>query len=148
LAKFARIFFHRIESVIAIALMTRIPLFGFIFCHTLGTMQTNMISSRANFQLVLTLNSKKSIGADTMFPQAQVCGIAEGLEILSELFNQLIVLLSFTALSIIFACQAACCFLFKIFEFTNWAMETVGTLATFVSEKNEKAKTDIRKMKV
>jgi hypothetical protein len=100
-------------------------------------MQTHVISSGANFQLVLTLNSKKSIRADTMFPQAQVCGIVERFEILSKLCNHLVVLLSFTAFSFILAFQFAFWCRLSIFEFANGAMETDFTIATFVSEKKK-----------
>ena len=76
LAEFSRVFLHGIECVVAIAFVAcRGTALSFILCNAFRSMQTNMISARANLQLVLALNSKVTIGTHTMLEKLRVSGI-------------------------------------------------------------------------
>jgi hypothetical protein len=71
LAEFTSITFYGIKSMITVTGLGPV-LHVFLLGHTLGSMQTDMISSRTNFKLMLAPNAKEAIGTDAMFPQAIV----------------------------------------------------------------------------
>ena len=139
LTEFAGIFFDGIKSVIAIALVCFTILIrrssSFLEGYTLAPMQADMTAPGTNFQFMFALNSKKSIGTDTMFPQSDMCLVGVGRQIVTEFVNQLIVFFASSAFAVILALQIACfgggCY--GVIKFANGSMVSFGTIASFVS---------------
>jgi hypothetical protein len=105
LAEFPGITFHGVEGMITVAseAFTRS---GFIFRDAFGSMQTDVIPPRADFKLVLALDSKISIRTDTVFEAFGVRAI-EMLEFFSERIDQAAVLCSLPTAATILTSQRA-----------------------------------------
>jgi hypothetical protein len=140
LAEFTSITFYGIKSMITVTGLCLFPvLLAFPVGHTLGSMQTDMISSWTNFKLMLALNAKEAIWTDTMLPKA-IVRLVKSLKIFSEFGNQRSILLSTAAPSVVLANQVAGFFFGRsVWELANGTVETCGTIATFVPANQTKS---------
>jgi hypothetical protein len=135
LAEFTSIAFYGIKSMITVTGMVPV-LLAFLLGHTLGSMQTDMTSSWTNFKLMLALNAKEAIWTDAMFPQVSV-GSVEFSKIFSEFCNQLSILVSPAAPSLVLAIQFAGLNGRTVCKLADGTFETFETIATFVSAKQK-----------
>lgn len=129
LAKSSSVLFVRSVGFVAIT-----GVFSFFFSllipNTLGAMQANMLSTGADFELVLTLDTKIAFGAHAVLPKTM--RFIELFELVPKLLKQLIVLLSTAALSTILALQFALVNILAVAELANRTVETIGAVAASV----------------